>query len=797
MQQHEINEDTLWLRQPASRVGEEWKTAFPLGNGTTGALVCGAAGDETILLTRSDLWTGAGRNMPLPDLSGALADMRHKIDSGDYPGARDEMMNALRSSGYTETLAEPFPLGSLVIRALDISSPFTFYRRGLQMDTAEVFSEWNYGEHRSSRTAFVSASDGALWLKLRDEQPRRLELMLGVRKTSSADTHPVEQQLRSTEKISVHKDTLVYTAGIEGRTVGAALRVFPIGEARVRPQAGSLILVGNNFDVQLVTFVCSDEAAARKYVKNNLAPGCAAADAGPGDAAFEKHLKVWKPRFEEVTLKLGSGHRNHSSERLLEEASETEASAELCEKLWKYARYLFLSGTSPRPFPFALYGMWPGDYDLPWAQNVGNENVQMIYAAALPGGCFSAMKALILYYSEKMDAFRENAKKLFGCRGIFVPAYTAPGTVGGVDTSGPSVPVPVILNWISCAGWLASGFYAYYLYTKDEKLLADCIFPFMAETCRFYADYVKTDADGRCRIYPSVSPENTPGNLMPKNFTENMTHACPTVENATMDMAVMKETLGNTLRLMSVPACASRTDAGEAQKWRQLLDRIPAYQLTKDGAIREWMAAGLEEHPHHRHVSHLYPVFPGNEVRRDNAPELLAACKKAAENRVLGSKSGWSFAHMSALWARTGEAEKAMGELDLLCKTCLLENFFTLHNDWRHMGGSLDLGDFSPVQLDALMGTANALYEMLLRGTPDRLIVLPALPARFSRVSLHGVCIPQGRADLDLHDGALRVGILANTDENLTVETPDGEYDLHLKAGKRTVLRCTANRGKA
>lgn len=761
--------DTIWLKHPASYANDTWKTALPIGNGYTGALYYGAAGYDTLRFTRHDLWAGAFRTGELPDVSDALQRMRDKMDAGDWKDSCNELMDALHAKGFRQGIAEPFPLGQMSLYAPDIDTPFSSYRRGIRMAQAEAFAQWKYGNDRTLRRCFASQTEDAVWLSLEDDRERTYELVLEP--CISHSEHERNEEIRNSAKSVYEKDFALFTAVVEGKTLGIAAQIYPGEDSCTQVKNGYLLLKGRSFDIRFVTFVCSNGEEAVAFAKRG---NCWTSY----KAAFDAHVSVWNDKYKQVLLTLANDTERavQCNEALLDEAYEENASGALYEKLWRYARYLFMSGTAEASNPFALYGLWCGDYGLPWTQHVANENVEIIYSGAALTGQFDALRGLIRYYTSQMEEFRDNARKMFGCCGIFVPAYTSPTGLNGCTSGGPAVAVPVILNWISCAGWLSSLFVAYYRYTGDEAFLKDHILPFMIETARFYADYVCFDTNGSCRIYPSVSPENTPGNLMPEHFIEEMGHICPTVENATMDFAVMKELLHTLLELLDIFKDSVLLKDGETECWRNLLDKIPAYMIDEaTGGVKEWMHPLLTEQPYHRHVSQMYPVFPGNEVRRDNEPELIRAFERSTRNRILGSKSGWAFAHLAALWARLGDGEQSLTELDLMTKSCLLENFFTLHNDWRRMGASLDLKEFAPVQLDALMGAANAIQEMIVYPAKDVLHLLPALPARFAQGSASGLYLPWGRLDIFWKESSGQAVIYAEKNAALTVIFPSGE----------------------
>lgn len=263
----------------------------------------------------------------------------------------------------------------------------------------------------------------------------------------------------------------------------------------------------------------------------------------------------------------------------------------------------------------------------------------------------------------------------------------------------------------------------------------------MLETAAFYEDYLTRGADGKIRIEPSVSPENSPGRFMPGDFHEHMGHPNPVVWNSTMDFAILRELLAHLLEL----SCAVVMDPRRVESWRAILKALPEYMVNSDGAICEWMDEELPDYYRHRHLSHLYPLFPGEGIRRGHP--LFDACARAVDLRELGAASGWALAHQSAVYAWLGRGERALDCLNTLAKGCLLPNLFTLHNDWRDMGVSLRI-DMAPVQLDALMGAANAIQEMLLDASLGRLALLPACPEKLGCGEIRNWRFPGGRVDM-------------------------------------------------
>ena len=351
---------------------------------------------------------------------------------------------------------------------------------------------------------------------------------------------------------------------------------------------------------------------------------------------------------------------------------------------------------------------------------MANVNIQMIYWHTFSGNLIGLNHDFIDYYYDLMDDFKQNARKIFGMEGIYVSAGSTPG-FGLANQI-----VPVITNWIGGAGWISQLMYKYYLYTGDKETLIEKILPFMYEAALFYENYLVLDGD-TYRVYPSVSPENTPGNLMPEKF-DYMSHPCPTAINATMDLAIIKELFSNII----VAAFGTEKYQEKIAVWEGILRKMPAYAFNEDGSVKEWMQDDLEDYDFHRHISHAYVLFPGAENNQEVDENLLQAFQKSVHKRILGGQTGWSLCLMASIYARLGESENAIESIETLTRSCLTNSFFTMHNDFRKMGLTLDLDEFAPVQLDANLGLVNAIQDMLFFAN-DSVSLLPACPKRFRK----------------------------------------------------------------
>ena len=732
----EINRDTLFMRTPASWWHDLWRDGLVSGNGFIGADVYGGVKDETVMLTHHKLWH-QGMETELPDVSGAFRLLRERMDEERFQEASWTVVNALKEKGYQTQLQSPFPAADLHLQIKPFTA-FTDYLRGIHMDSGEVFSVWKENTSVRASRLFVSRPHGIAVKRLTSNQADlSVSLSLSPHRNTGSDGLEKYGQhiLESMESVS-EAPYLTYTArNDDGTWFGVCVKVYADGA--VQTERDTLTV------------------------------------SGPADydALLSEHRKIHEAWYRSADFSLPAPESWHSSEELLLQAYSGKQPAELIEKLWRYGRYLFISGTDPKADPFPMYGLWAGDYRLMWPHNMANENIQMIYWHVFAGNLLPFHEAFFRYYNDRIPAFQNNARKLFGMKGLYMTAGTTPGV------SAPNQVVPVIMNWVGAAGWIAQHYARYAQYTKDEAFFESSILPYLLETADFYADFAVFYPDGSIHFYPSVSPENTPGNFMPPKHIQ-MAHPMPTTVNSTIDLAILKEFFTNMCAFAEThPQLQARVPA-----WKKILQSIPDYRLSAQGGVKEWQDDRFQERYDHRHLSHIYPVFPGTEVNTLHRAELLPAFERAVRLRKIDAQTGWSMAHMAAIFARLEKGGDAMACLDKMARSCLTGSFFTLHNDWRGMNISLSM-DPAPVQLDALMGYVNAVQEMLLYASGDLLKLLPALPEALEKGEIRSFRYQDGFADMQWDSRSFRASLTAVRDHQIQVQLPKA-FSVYLLNGR-------------
>lgn len=766
-----IDKDTLFMRYPSTWWHDLWREGLPAGNGIIGANVYGGVKEETTMISHHDLWHG-GKKDEVPDVTDAFQRQRELMDRGEFQSASWEVVNELKKKGYGSDLESTLPLVDFMMQVKP-KEGFSDYVRGIHMDSGEIGCEWSDGDSKRSSYLFVSRTENAV-IKEISSSKEDLDILFTMdmhRNEGSVSVETCAKHVINTKKIKVEWPFIIYTAQNEDGTLyGAVANIInqngyaektPIG---IRVKECSKVLV---FIKVFIKENLQKEETILEQLKKELSQM-----RWDYQSLLQEHKEEHEKWYKSATLSLEYPEQFHCNEELLAMAYFGRQPVELIEKLWKYGRYLFVSGTAEQSNPFGMYGLWGGDYNLLWCHNMANENIQMMYWHSYIGNLLPLQKGFYEYYFDRIPEYQTNAQKIMGMKGIYIPAGSTPGVAT------PNQIVPVIINWVSVAGWLAQHYCLYYWYTRDEIYLKEKLLPYLEETAAFYEDFIEFYPNGKIHFYPSVSPENTPSNFMPPEHIF-IPHPMPTTVNSTIDIAIIKEFFGNLIYL----AKEKQIYQEKLEIWKKIIDSIPDYAINKDGAIREWQDERFEERYAHRHLSHIYPVFPGNEVNKIHHAELLPAFQKAVDLREIDAQTGWSLVHMASIYARLENGEAAMQCLNNIARAELINNFFTLHNDWRKM--NLSLCSDPPIQLDAIMGYVNAIQEMILYVSNDFIKLLPALSEDLQKGKINSFRYINGNIDMkwDMENQEFLAVLTAVRDHEMYIQLPKeiGEYHFSKK----------------
>ncbi|KOT34353.1 alpha-L-fucosidase [Streptomyces caelestis] len=723
-----------WEPRPAAR----WEDAFLSGNGRHGALAFGDPDDDRTVVTHHTLvrpGEGDGHNRLPPRLADGLPGLQDRLLAGDPTAAE----------GFTDgrplQWVQPFhPAFQLRVRRPDGDPDRGGYRR--TVDFATGVAEATRADWTSR--VFVSRADDVIvqhvtgpGLALDVSLDHRLPgapTGLGVGHGAVLTPEGALLSLRARypgSDLACTGVTLVVVTG--GRTALAPPGVRVEGArsvlllTRVRRHTGE-------------TDVVAEGRALRDLLDD--APGT------PYDDLLARHLPLHRTAYERVTLDLAAdpGERALPGSELLTRPH----SAALLERLFAAGRYHLLSSSGL--FPPRLTGLWTGDWDTAWSgafTNDANLNLQTASAAAadLP----EVTEALAALIRRQLPDWRDNARAVFGARGVVAPAHSD-GESGHSYHFSREYPLHL---WTAGADWLLKPLVDHDETRGERDPHTAAV---LAEVALFYEDFLtRTDSGGRPAVVPSYSPENRPAN------------ASWGAVNAAMDLSAARHALRT----------AAAYHPEHADRWRALADRLPPHRINADGALAEWAWPGLEDSYDHRHLSHLYGVWPLDEITPYDTPDLADAAHRALELRGAENDSAHGHLHHALIAARLRDGERVAHALgQVLDGDFFHASLMSAHYPHRHVYNA-----------DAAHTLPAVLIEALVQSTPDRLVLLPAPLPAYPSGALRGIRTRFG-ASLDLTwspDGATAV-LRPTRTHRIDLWTSAGAEPLDLVAGEDRVL---------
>ncbi len=772
----------LWYANPAAR----WVEALPVGNGRLGAMVFGRVAQERLQLNEDTLWAGSPYDPNSPDALAALPEVRRLINAGAFKQAQDLISKAMMARPLTEM---PYGTGGDVFLDFAGMGPVQQYRRSLDLSTAIARTTFNVNGTEYEREVFASEPDQVIVVRLTARGPARLNFDVAYRppgpakyeftfydgRATNSNSPPASWDLRealerdpSPADLTVQPDgpTSLLITGRNSESAGIAAglnyaaRISVRGDGRIATQGSQLTVRG----ARAITIVLAAATSYVSPVKTDADP--VAPVRAKTAAALNKrypqlraaHVVAHRALFGRFSISFGapSPHATEPTDVRISHAEEDTAG--LAALYVQYARYLMISSSRGAGQPANLQGIWNEGTNPPWGSKYTiNINTEMNYwpvdAANLPE-CYEPLLRMV---EELALTGARTAKVMYGARGWVVHHNT--------DLWRASAPIdgPLWGMWPMGGAWLCNTLWDHYDYVRDPSLLVR-LYPLLKGACQFFVDYLIEDPQGRGLVTsPSLSPENM-------HHPEVSICAGPA-----MDRQILRDLFAHTLdghKLTNDPDVQFAATVADRRA------RLPKDRVGAQGQLQEWLddwdASAPEQN--HRHVSHLYGVYPSGQINVRDTPELIAAAKTTLNTRG-DLSTGWATAWRLALWARMGEGERAHSILKgLLGPARTYPNMFDAH---------------PPFQIDGNFGGAAGILEMIVQSWGGEIHLLPALPAAWPEGRIDGLRV-RAAATLSISwkDGALQaLHLNGPANSEITVRYRGERRVLRLDGAGRAVWR--------